>query len=88
MSDSTRYARHRDYAQHPLRTCGEMISCDVCKEIITAGQDYYDGGYWRRAHVECAMKLTGDKATVDKNPTQEDATLPWPEKLCLRKTTS
>lgn len=37
----------------PLRTCMTLHECLVCKQSITLGQAYYDGGYGRRVHVDC-----------------------------------
>ena len=34
--------------------------CCVCLNLIEPGEDYYDGGYYRRAHVLC-----GDKSELD-----------------------
>ena len=49
---------HRPWKEYPLRTCRWMNDCAVCKEPITSGQRYYDGGYTLRVHEECADKKT------------------------------
>jgi hypothetical protein len=41
------------YQQYPLRTCRTLHHCALCKLSITVGQQYYDGGYARRAHRRC-----------------------------------
>lgn len=37
------------------RTCHSLHECCVCKKNITNGQQYYDGGYGQRMHVECFL---------------------------------
>ncbi len=43
-------------ALHELvkRQCGSFHRCCVCLRDIVHGEQYYDGGWPRRAHVECA----------------------------------
>lgn len=36
-----------------VRTCNSMHECCLCESTITLGQRYHDGGYGKRAHVEC-----------------------------------
>jgi hypothetical protein len=43
----------RGYAQ---RTCKTMHECQLCHNVITLGQEYFDGGVGRRAHVTCVQK--------------------------------
>lgn len=42
-----------DYQKYPIRVCHSCHGCEICRLNIYAGQKYYDGGYNRRAHVEC-----------------------------------
>lgn len=42
--------------RYPLRTCLYLNHCALCDGDITDGQRYYDGGYGRRAHVECVER--------------------------------
>ncbi len=37
----------------PLRVCQTMHECCLCRKTIQYGDQYRDGGYGRRAHVEC-----------------------------------
>lgn len=41
--------------KYPLRVCQYLNSCRICKKSILNGQQYYDGGYGRRFHKECAQ---------------------------------
>jgi hypothetical protein len=36
-----------------IRNCRYLNFCELCKRDIKAGEQYFDGGYGRRAHVEC-----------------------------------
>lgn len=45
--------KHKVFDEYPLRTCRYMDSCVLCLDKISSGQQYYDGGYGRRAHREC-----------------------------------
>ena len=45
-----------NYAKYRIRTCYYMHECAVCEEDIRAGQRYHDGGYSRRAHLDCAVR--------------------------------
>ncbi len=38
---------------YPTRLCYSMHDCCLCGRLIRVGQWYADGGYGRRAHVEC-----------------------------------
>lgn len=51
--------RAPDYTKYKLRMCRTLHLCNVCGEDILSGQNYYDGGYARRAHEECA-EITED----------------------------
>ena len=42
-----------DWRRYPIRTCVWLNHCNVCDESITAPEQYFDGGYGRRAHVKC-----------------------------------
>lgn len=46
--------KRREYFKYPLRTCMYLNECNVCGRAIVVGQKYYDGGYGRRCHFECA----------------------------------
>lgn len=54
--DVARIAAHDtpDFTKYPVRTCYTLHFCEICQRDITLGQQYYDGGYGRRAHVGCA----------------------------------
>jgi hypothetical protein len=41
------------YSRYKIRRCLSMHDCAVCEQDITLGQYYFDGGYGRRAHVDC-----------------------------------
>ncbi len=45
-----------NYKKHKLRTCRTLQYCFICKEDIKCGEQYYDGGYNKRAHKQCAEK--------------------------------
>jgi hypothetical protein len=40
--------------KYPVRTCKSTHECAFCESGITLYQEYYDGGYGRRAHCLCA----------------------------------
>ncbi len=46
-------ALKEQYGKYPLRVCKSLHTCEVCEESITLGEEYYDGGYGKRAHEEC-----------------------------------
>lgn len=46
--------------------------CCVCLDLIEPGEDYYDGGYYRRAHVLCGDKSELDPS-MEKTRAQQDA---------------
>ena len=54
MRDSDMAANKRPLIDFPVRTCKTMVHCCCCGESITLGEQYHDGGYWRRAHLRCA----------------------------------
>jgi hypothetical protein len=55
----------RPLMQLPIRTCYTLHECCLCKGQITNGQQYHDGGYGRRAHVQCQDKAPNkDRQTV------------------------
>lgn len=39
-----------------LRTCRTLQFCCICKKDIRLGEQYYDGGYNKRAHKLCVEK--------------------------------
>jgi hypothetical protein len=40
-------------ANKTIRKCHTMHECCVCRLTIHLDDHYYDGGYGRRAHVNC-----------------------------------
>ena len=60
------WKKHKPYNEYPLRLCYTMHDCQICKGTILAGECYYDGGFGRRAHQECADKLLGSEAKNGK----------------------
>lgn len=44
----------RGWARYPLRVCRSLHHCEICSQSICLGEEYYDGGYTRRAHKRCA----------------------------------
>lgn len=48
-----RKPRAIDWAKYPIRKCYALHGCRICGKDITLYQNYYDGGYGRRAHVKC-----------------------------------
>lgn len=52
--------------KYPLRTCMYMNECRICNKRISAGDKYYDGGYSRRFHKECA-----DNCNVEDNKNEK-----------------
>lgn len=46
----------KDIAELTIRTCRTLHVCFLCRQPIYAGEKYHDGGYGRRAHVDCARK--------------------------------
>jgi hypothetical protein len=55
---------HSQWLQRPIRTCHTLRVCQLCPHGIRSGQQYHDGGFARRAHVECVDRL-------DDNPAKE-----------------
>lgn len=53
------------YPNYPVRICRTIQYCNICRRDITCGEEYYDGGYNRRAHKKCVDEKF--KGTVDKN---------------------
>lgn len=43
-----------DYFNYPTRTCRSLHECGICGLKIVLGDQYFDGGYGRRAHLRCA----------------------------------
>ena len=41
------------YGHYPTRICRTLHGCRECGENIEYGDEYFDGGYGRRAHVKC-----------------------------------
>ena len=44
---------HKPWREYPLRVCRYLNECAICKNPITSGQEYFDGGYNLRAHKVC-----------------------------------
>jgi hypothetical protein len=42
-----------DYTKYKIRTCNTLHRCMLCRAPILFGDQYYDGGYRRRAHKTC-----------------------------------
>jgi hypothetical protein len=49
----------RNWRKYRVRTCYTMHFCEICRNAISLGEIYFDGGYGRRAHVECVEKQEG-----------------------------
>lgn len=67
----------------PRRTCKSLHHCFLCGQAILLGQEYYDGGYGHRAHVECGLgesppspTLIIGKEIAHMDRAQEEATIP------------
>lgn len=43
------------WERYPRRTCRTLHHCKLCDTHITLGEAYFDGGYGKRAHVECVV---------------------------------
>ena len=39
-----------------IRTCTTLHHCELCNQVIMAGERYHDGGYGRRIHAQCMVK--------------------------------
>ena len=62
---AARMARKRKLmADFPIRVCNSMHVCCFCKRTIDLGQSYHDGGYSRRAHVECVNRAAQEPAKL------------------------
>jgi hypothetical protein len=46
--------------------------CAVCCKRIEPGERYYDGGYGRRAHIDCG-NAAEFKPELEKTPAEQDA---------------
>ena len=44
------------FSGYPLRVCKSLHHCELCAKQITYGEEYFDGGYNRRAHRKCVMQ--------------------------------
>ena len=49
--------KRRQPREWPIRKCRSLHSCELCSQDIRLGQEYYDGGYFRRRHVNCQENL-------------------------------
>ena len=63
--------------EYPIRVCRGVNECKVCGTGIMPGEEYYDGGYGRRAHwncahsqkkVPCAQDADGEEAALWEMP--------------------
>lgn len=52
--------QNADWQKYKIRTCRTMLECAICNLTIFAGEEYYDGGYGRRAHKPCAERQPGE----------------------------
>ena len=43
----------KNWRKYRIRECRYSNFCALCERDIKAGEQYFDGGYGRRAHVEC-----------------------------------
>jgi len=55
------WGRYIAWGKYKIRTCRYLNSCMLCEQDIRSGEQYYDGGYGRRAHVECVKKARATK---------------------------
>jgi len=46
-----------EWDKYPVRVCLYSHECRICKGPIVASEKYYDGGYSRRAHVDCVLNI-------------------------------
>ena len=58
-------ARFRSY---PVRVCCYLNECEVCNGAIYSGEKYHDGGYGRRAHVNCLASLPAAVTIEEPRP--------------------
>jgi hypothetical protein len=65
-------AERRPLISKKLRICQYGSHCCVCLTTIEPGEQYYDGGYWRRAHELCAQKAELDPS-MEKSRAQQRA---------------
>lgn len=52
------------------RRCYSMHECCICGMCISRGQDYWDRGAWRKAHILCGIKADSSQS-ADAQPTHE-----------------
>lgn len=50
----------RRKGKSPLRVCKSIHECFVCRQNISYGQVYIDGGYGNRRHKECYVKESAE----------------------------
>ncbi len=50
-------SNYERWRQRKVRICRSVHECALCGQDLTYGRDYHDGGYGRRAHVECVKAL-------------------------------
>jgi hypothetical protein len=50
------------FLNYDLRCCRTMLHCAICDRAISYGEQYYDGGYGRRAHEFCVNEALMEEA--------------------------
>jgi len=69
-----------DWFKYPCRICKSLHECAICGRKITYGEQYLDGGYGRRAHLNCANnereKQLADSACPSQPVTPDNAPNP------------
>ena len=56
--------REPKWDSYPVRWCRSSHMCAICTKEITYGQGYCDGGFGKRAHVNCVNKRV--RAALEK----------------------
>ena len=63
--------RKKEFYEYPKRVCYSMHHCEVCDKTIHASEVYYDGGYGRRCHVECAPPVYEPHPNINEDGREE-----------------
>ena len=70
-------SKRKSMCEFPIRRCNSMHRCCRCGENICLGHEYYDGGYGRRAHVNCVKpQNSADSGTGEHISQQPHAACP------------